>query len=97
MKKTFAKEAHSSESDQPKETPGNEHFSNPDQVFIQRATEMVMQHLTDSEYDRVSFANDMAMGVGFNTPKYFSKCFKKEFGIFPKEYADQLKEQQESN
>ena len=22
---------------------------------------------------------------------YFSKCFKKEFGIFPKEYAEKLK------
>jgi DNA-binding response OmpR family regulator len=31
--------------------------------------------------------NDIAMKVGFNTPKYFSKCFKKEFGMSPKEYA----------
>ena len=29
--------------------------------------------------------SDVAIQVGFNTPKYFSKCFKKEFGIFPKE------------
>lgn len=35
--------------------------------------------------------SDVATQVGFNTPKYFSKCFKKEFGIFPKEYAEQLK------
>ena len=35
--------------------------------------------------------NDVAARVGFNTPKYFSKCFKKEFGIFPKEFAEQLK------
>ena len=35
--------------------------------------------------------SDVAIQVGFNTPKYFSKCFKKEFGIFPKEYAEQLK------
>ena len=113
------------------------HLSNPDQAFITRATEMVMQHLDDSEYDRKSFAKDMAMGestlynkvkattgqtvvefitairmkeaqrlmqadpnilisevatrVGFNTPKYFSKCFKKEFGIYPREFADKLK------
>ncbi|HRM56597.1 MAG TPA: hypothetical protein PLP97_05020 [Prevotella sp.] len=32
----------------------------------------------------------MAVRVGFNTPKYFSKCFKKEFGIFPKEFAEQM-------
>ena len=114
------------------------HLSNPDQAFITRATEVVMQHLADSDYNREAFAKDMAMGestlynkvkattgqtviafitsirlkeaqriirsnpnilisdvaiqVGFNTPKYFSKCFKKEFGIFPKEYAEQLKD-----
>ena len=34
--------------------------------------------------------NDLAVRVGFNTPKYFSKCFKKEFGIFPKEFAEQM-------
>ena len=113
------------------------HLSNPDQAFITRATEIVMQHLSDGDYNREAFAKDMAMGestlynkvkattgqtviafitsirlkeaqriirsnpnilisdvatqVGFNTPKYFSKCFKKEFGIFPKEYAEELK------
>ena len=113
------------------------HLSNPDQVFITSATELVMKHLADADYDRESFAKDMAMGestlynkmkattgqtviafinsirmkeaqriilsnpnilvsdvaiqVGFNTPKYFSKCFKKQFGVFPKEYAEQLK------
>lgn len=113
------------------------HLSNPDQAFITSATELVMKHLADADYDRESFAKDMAMGestlynkmkattgqtviafinsirmkeaqriiqsnpnilisdvaiqVGFNTPKYFSKCFKKQFGVFPKEYAEQLK------
>ena len=113
------------------------HLSNPEQAFITRATEVVMQHLADGDYNRESFAKDMAMGestlynkvkattgqtviafitsirlkeaqriirsnpnilisdvaiqVGFNTPKYFSKCFKKEFGIFPKEYAEEQK------
>lgn len=113
------------------------HLSNPDQAFITRATEVVIQHLADGDYNRESFAKDMVMSestlynkvkattgqtviafitsirlkeaqriirsnpnilisevatqVGFNTPKYFSKCFKKEFGIFPKEYAEKLK------
>lgn len=113
------------------------HLSNPDQAFITRATEIVMQHLADGDYNREAFAKDMAMGestlynkvkattgqtviafitsirlkeaqriiqsnpnilisdvatqVGFNTPKYFSKCFKKEFDIFPKEYAEKQK------
>ena len=113
------------------------HLSNPDQAFITRATEVVMQHLADGDYNRESFAKDMVMSestlynkvkattgqtviafitsirlkeaqriiqsnpnilisdvatqVGFNTPKYFSKCFKKEFGVFPKEYAEEQK------
>ena len=114
------------------------HLSDPDQAFVTHATEILMQHLSDGDYNREAFAKDMAMGestlynkvkattgqtviafitsirlkeaqriirsnpailisdvaiqVGFNTPKYFSKCFKKEFGIFPKEYAEQLKD-----
>ena len=119
-----------------------EHLSNPDQAFVTRATELVMQHLDDPDYDRDTFAKDLAMGgstlynkvkattgqtviafintirlkeakrilqenpnilindlatrVGFNTPKYFSKCFKKEFGMFPREYAEQLRNEQQS-
>ena len=113
------------------------HLSDPDQAFVTHATEILMQHLSDGDYNREAFAKDMAMGestlynkvkattgqtviafitsirlkeaqriiqsnpnilisdvatqVGFNTPKYFSKCFKKEFGIFPKEYAEEQK------
>ena len=119
------------------QTKEERHFSDPDKAFVKRATELVMQHLDDSDYDRDTFAKDMAMGgstlynkvkattgqtvvgfitsirlkeakhiidenpsilisdvaaqVGFNTPKYFSKCFKKEFGLFPKEYAEKLR------
>lgn len=30
--------------------------------------------------------SEIAYAVGFNDPKYFSRCFKKEFGMRPKEY-----------
>ena len=31
--------------------------------------------------------SELAYKVGFNDPKYFSICFKKEFGIQPTEYS----------
>lgn len=30
--------------------------------------------------------NELAYRVGFNTPKYFSQCFKKKFGVLPGNY-----------
>ena len=35
---------------------------------------------------------ELSMEVGFNTPKYFTKLFKKEFGILPSEYIAQGQE-----
>lgn len=35
--------------------------------------------------------SDLSARVGYNTPKHFSNCFKKEFGIFPKEFAEQVR------
>ncbi len=32
---------------------------------------------------------ELSMAVGFNTPKYFTKCFKKEFGVLPSEFLAQ--------
>ena len=31
---------------------------------------------------------DLAYAVGYNEPKYFSSCFKKDFGMLPSEYAE---------
>ena len=31
---------------------------------------------------------ELSMQVGFNTPKYFTKLFKKEFGMLPSEYLE---------
>jgi transcriptional regulator GlxA family with amidase domain len=33
---------------------------------------------------------DIAYKVGFADPKYFSKCFKAEMGMTPKQYANSL-------
>jgi len=34
--------------------------------------------------------SDLAYKVGFKDPKYFSTCFKKEYGLLPKEYIESL-------
>lgn len=34
---------------------------------------------------------EVSLRIGFNSPKYFSKCFKKEYGIYPKDYAKEVK------
>lgn len=33
--------------------------------------------------------SDVAYATGFSTPKYFTKCFKEEFGMTPTEYKNQ--------
>ena len=39
--------------------------------------------------------SDLAYSVGFHDPRYFATCFKKQFGIQPKEFLDNLKEKEE--
>ncbi len=41
------------------------------------------QIMEEKRHIRIS---ELAYAIGFNDPKYFSTCFKKEFGIHPSEY-----------
>jgi AraC-like DNA-binding protein len=34
--------------------------------------------------------SELAYAVGFSDPKYFSSCFKKEFGMLPAEYSEKV-------
>lgn len=38
------------------------------------------------------YISEVAYQTGFSTPKYFSKCFQKEFGATPTEYIKKLTE-----
>ena len=40
--------------------------------------------------------SDLAYKVGFKDPKYFSTCFRKEFGIQPSEYIERLSKDPET-
>lgn len=108
-----------------REPEKKEHVSNPDEAFLNKAKECVMKHISDTDFDRETFANDMLISsstlynkiraltgktivefindtrldeahrikqqepditiaelssrVGFNTPKYFSRLYRKKF------------------
>jgi AraC-like DNA-binding protein len=47
-------------------------------IRLKRAAQLLKQHP-----ERIS---EIAFIVGFNDPKYFSKCFKKQFGVSPAQY-----------
>jgi AraC-like DNA-binding protein len=47
-------------------------------IRLKRAAQLIAQgHLN---------INQVCFDTGFNDPSYFTKCFKKEFGVLPKEY-----------
>lgn len=120
----------------------DQHYSNPDELFIQNCIDKIKEHLDDSDFGREQLAtelcissstlynklraltgqnitgfissirmkeaclilkrephiriNELAYRVGFSTPRYFSLCFKKEYGIGVKEYAEQTQNKEET-
>ena len=60
-------------------------------AFIRDIRMKEAKRMAQTEADlRVS---DLAYKVGFKDPKYFATCFKKEFGIQPSEYIEQMNTQ----
>ncbi len=48
-----------------------------------------MKHAVQMLNNNIGNISEIAYAVGFNDPKYFSRCFKAEFGMTPKEWMDQ--------
>ena len=51
---------------------------------LRQAKNMLQQHTNLS-------VAEVAFELGFNDPKYFSKCFKKEYGKTPRQLIEQIK------
>ncbi|MDH6314110.1 ligand-binding sensor domain-containing protein/signal transduction histidine kinase/DNA-binding response OmpR family regulator [Parabacteroides sp. PFB2-10] len=111
-------------------------YTSLDEEFLQRAIDLIHEHLDDPEFDQVMFQeamgtsrstlyrklksltglnpssfirnirikaacrimeekrnlriSEVAYAVGFNDPKYFSACFKKEMGMLASEYMERF-------
>ena len=52
-----------------------------------------MKHAIQMLANNIGNISEIAYAVGFNDPKYFSRCFKSEFGCTPREYFENLKSQ----
>ena len=50
-----------------------------------------LKHAAQMLKNNVGNISEIAFKVGFNDPKYFSRCFKSEFGMTPKEFQDMNK------
>ncbi|MDD4993597.1 MAG: two-component regulator propeller domain-containing protein [Paludibacter sp.] len=50
-----------------------------------------LKHAAMMLTNNIGNVSEIAYSVGFNDPKYFSRCFKIEFGLTPKEYQEDQK------
>ena len=51
-----------------------------------------LKHAAQMLLNNIGNISDIAFAVGFNDPKHFSKCFKTEFGLTPREYQKTKKD-----
>ncbi|MDD4970593.1 MAG: response regulator [Paludibacter sp.] len=54
-----------------------------------------MKHAIEMLANNMGNISEIAFAVGFNDPKYFSRCFKIDFGFTPKEYLKNIKSQKD--
>jgi AraC-like DNA-binding protein len=52
-----------------------------------------LKHACQMLTDRAGNISDIAYAVGFADPKYFTSCFKAEFGLTPTEYIKKIKKE----
>ena len=50
-----------------------------------------LKHAAQMLANNIGNISEIAFAVGFNDPKYFSRCFKVEFGMTPREYQESKK------
>lgn len=60
--------------------------------FIRNIRLKTARKLISEKQTKITVA-EVAYAVGFNSPKYFTVCFKKEFGYTPSEYLEQMKKE----
>ncbi|MFI3305133.1 MAG: two-component regulator propeller domain-containing protein [Rikenellaceae bacterium] len=60
--------------------------------FVRNIRLKAAYNLITEKYDSVTIS-EVAYAVGFNIPKYFTLCFKREYGYTPSHYKDMLMEQ----
>ena len=60
----------------------------PNEYILSRRLSGAAEHLCNNASASIA---DTAYLFGFGTPRYFSQCFKKHFGMNPKEWREKKK------
>ncbi len=54
-----------------------------------------LKHAVQMLTNNMGNISEIAFAVGFNDPKYFSRCFKSEYSMTPKEFQESLKKKKQ--